>query len=153
MTPASEASAVGVLRRIHLGTRRPANWAKLIKFGLVGVGGYAINLAVFAFLTQALDVYHLLAAVGAFLIAASNNFVWNRSWTFRDSNHHRPIPHQAARFFAASVAGLGVNLVVLAALVDAVGAPEVPAQAIAVGIAMPVNFVLNKIWTFGPAAS
>jgi putative flippase GtrA len=150
MTP-PEATAVGVLRRIHLGTRRPANWAKLVRFGVVGASGYVLNIAVFAVLTQALGVYHLLAAVGAFLVAVTNNFVWNRSWTFRDANHHRPIPHQAARFFTASVAGLAVNLVVLALLVDVLGAPEVPAQAIAVGVAMPVNFVLNKMWTFGPS--
>jgi putative flippase GtrA len=153
MTPPPEAPAASVIHRIHLGTRKPANWAKLVKFGIVGVSGYVINLAVFAVLTQALDLYHLLAAVGAFLVAVSNNFVWNREWTFRDSNHHRPIPHQAARFFAASVVGLGVNLVVLAALVDLFGASEVPAQAVAVGIAMPVNFVLNKMWTFGPGAA
>ena len=41
-----------------------------------------------------------------------------------------------------------VNLAVLAILVDALGAPEVPSQAIAVAIAMPVNFIGNKLWTF-----
>jgi putative flippase GtrA len=139
----------GVLRRIHLGTRRPANWAKLVKFGLVGGSGYVVNLAVFAFLTQALDVYHLLAAVGAFLVAVTNNFAWNRVWTFSDSSGDSPVAAQAVRFLTVSVGGLAVNLIVLAALVDWLEVAELPAQAIAVAVAMPVNFVFNKMWTFG----
>jgi putative flippase GtrA len=37
---------------------------------------------------------------------------------------------------------------VLALLVDVAGLPEVPGQALAVAIAMPVNFIGNKLWTF-----
>ena len=55
---------------------------------------------------------------------------------------------QAARFFTVSVVGLGVNLAVLAALVDGGGMSELPAQAIAVVVATPVNFIGNKLWTF-----
>ena len=42
---------VGVIRRIHHGTRKPANWLQLFKFGLVGGSGYVVNLAVFALLS------------------------------------------------------------------------------------------------------
>ena len=153
MSSPPEASGESLLRRIHLGARRPANWAKLVKFGLVGGTGYVVNLLVFAFLTQALDVYHLLAAVGAFLVAVTNNFAWNRAWTFRDSSGDSSIASQGARFFAVSVGGLVVNLIVLAILVDAVDLAELPSQAIAVAVAMPVNFVFNKMWTFGWADS
>jgi dolichol-phosphate mannosyltransferase len=135
-----------VARRIHLGTRKPANWAQLLRFGAVGVSGYAVNLAVFAVLTQALDVNHILAAVGAFSVAVTNNFWWNRHWTFDAAHGHAGF--QAARFFAVSVVGLGVNIAILALLVDVAGAPEVPSQAIAVAVAMPVNFIGNKLWTF-----
>jgi putative flippase GtrA len=31
------------------------------------------------------------------------------------------------------------------------GGPELPAQAIAVALAMPFNFIGNKLWTFGEA--
>jgi dolichol-phosphate mannosyltransferase len=149
MAPPPEASGESILRRIHLGTRRPANWAKLLKFGLVGGSGYVVNLLVFAFLTQSLDVHHLLAAVGAFLVAVTNNFCWNRLWTFRDSSGDSAMTSQAVRFFTVSVGGLAVNLVVLALLVDWLDVAELPSQAIAVAVAMPVNFILNKMWTFG----
>ena len=135
-----------LIRRIHLATRRPANWVQLFKFGLVGASGYAVNLVVFALLTEAFDVHHLVAAVGAFCVAVTNNFVWNREWTFRARDGHPGF--QAARFFAVSLVGLGFNLVLLELLVSVAELAELPSQAIAVGLSMPVNFVGNKLWTF-----
>jgi dolichol-phosphate mannosyltransferase len=135
-----------LIRRIHLATRRPANWVQLFKFGIVGATGYAVNLVVFALLTGAFDVHHIAAAVGAFCVAVTNNFVWNREWTFRARDGHPGF--QAARFFAVSLVGLGFNLVLLELLVSIAGLAELPSQAIAVALSMPVNFVGNKLWTF-----
>jgi putative flippase GtrA len=136
-----------LIRRIHLGTRKPANWAQLFKFGVVGASGYVVNLAVFALLNQGADLHHIPAAVGAFCIAVSNNFLWNRHWTFQATEGHPA--HQGVRFFAVSLIALGFNLAVLELLVSAAGVAEVPSQAIAVAAAMPLNFVGNKLWTFG----
>ena len=136
-----------LIRRIHLGTRKPQNWVQLFKFGVVGGSGYVVNLIVFALLTEGLGVYHLLAAVASFCVAVTNNFLWNRHWTFRAAQGHAGF--QAIRFFTVSVLGLGVNLVFLYLLVDVASAPELPSQALAVALAMPFNFLGNKLWTFG----
>ena len=136
----------GIARRIHLGTRKPANWLQLFKFALVGASGYVVNLIVFALLAEAAGVHHIPAAIAAFCVAVLNNFWWNRHWTFQASAGHAGF--QAARFFAVSVVALGVNLVVLELLISGAGFAEVPAQAIAVAVAMPVNFIGNKLWTF-----
>ena len=141
--------AWGVARRIHLGTQKPGNWVQLFKFGVVGGSGYVVNIIVFAALSQGADLHHIPAAVGAFLVAVTNNFLWNRQWTFRVEAPGLHPAHQGARFLAVSVAGLGVNLIVLEALVSGAELAELPAQAIAVAVAMPVNFIGNKLWTFG----
>jgi putative flippase GtrA len=141
MTPASE-----LAYRIGAAARHPANWVQLFKFGLVGGSGYLINLGVFVLLAGNLGVYHAAAAVGAFAVAVTNNFLWNRHWTFgpgKGSAHF-----QAARFFAVSLASLGLNIVVLEALLAADLLGELPAQAIAVAVAMPFNFAGNRLWTF-----
>lgn len=135
------------MRRIHLGWRRPANWVQLLKFGLVGLSGYAVNLAVFALLSEAASVHHILAAIGAFCVAVTNNFVWNREWTFRAGDGHPGF--QAARFFTVSLIGLSFNLCLLELFVSAGELAELPAQALAVALSMPVNFIGNKLWTFG----
>lgn len=139
-------NAVATARRIGAGAMKPGNWRQLVKFGLVGVSGYIVNLAVFTALLEGLGLHHLLAAIGAFGVAVSSNFCWNRHWTFRASGGHAGF--QAARFFTVSIAALVVNLAVLEALIE-VGFGEIPSQAIAVAVAMPFNFVGNKLWTFG----
>ena len=135
-----------LIHRIRLGTHKPANWIQLFKFGVVGVSGYAVNLTAFALLSELAGVHYLVAAVVAFCIAVTNNFVLNRVWTFRGTDGHAGF--QAARFLIVSAAALGINLGVLALLVDAASLPEVPAQAVAVAVAMPCNFIGNKLWTF-----
>jgi putative flippase GtrA len=133
-------------RRVQSAARRPANWLQLVKFGLVGASGYAINLTVFALLVEGGGIHHAAAAVAAFCVAVSNNFHWNRVWTFRAADGHAGF--QAARFFAVSLAALGINLAVLQLLIELGGVDEVAAQAIAVATAMPFNFLGNKLWTF-----
>ena len=132
--------------RIGVAARQPANWVQLLKFGLVGASGYVINLAVFALLSGSLHVHHLIAAVGAFCVAVTSNFLWNRYWTFGPGEG--PAHFQAARFFAVSLAALGLNLAVLEVLVGSGGVGDLTAQAIAVAVAMPFNFLGNKLWTF-----
>jgi putative flippase GtrA len=143
---ASTEPSSGVLRRIHLGTRKPANWMQLFKFGLVGGSGYAVNLIVFAVLAEGFGLHHIPAAIGAFGVAVVNNFWWNRHWTFGAGDGHAGF--QAARFFAVSVFGLGLNLALLEFFVSGLELAELPAQALAVALTMPVNFIGNKLWTF-----
>jgi putative flippase GtrA len=139
-------SASGFADRLGAAARRPASWWQLLKFGIVGGSGYLINLAVFAALSGSLGIHHAVAAIGAFCVAVTSNFLWNRYWTFGPGD--APAGFQAARFFAVSLASLGINLVVLEALVAGGGVGELTAQAIAVAVAMPFNFLGNKLWTF-----
>lgn len=132
--------------RLGAAARRPASWLQLARFGIVGCSGYVINLGVFTLLAATLGVHHTLAAVGAFCVAVTNNFLWNRHWTF--DRGEGPAHFQAARFFAVSLASLGLNLVVLEALVASGSVDDLAAQAIAVAVAMPFNFLGNKLWTF-----
>ncbi|MGN6814681.1 MAG: GtrA family protein [Solirubrobacterales bacterium] len=140
MSPATE-----LAYRIGAAARRPASWIQLLKFGIVGGSGYLINLAVFAALVG-LNVHHTIAAIGAFCVAVTNNFLWNRYWTFGPGEG--PAHFQAARFFAVSLASLGLNLAVLELLVANHVVGDLSAQAIAVAVAMPFNFLGNKLWTF-----
>ena len=139
-------SAAEFADRVSAAARRPASWWQLIKFGLVGGSGYLINLAVFALLSGNLGVHHLIAAVGAFAVAFSSNFFWNRHWTFDARGGHAG--RQAFRFLVISVAAFAVNLAVLELLVSVGELKEVVAQAIAVAAATPCNFLGNKLWTF-----
>jgi len=125
--------------------RRRRNWVQLAKFGVVGASGYAVNLAAYALLLKEAGLHYAAAATGSFLVAASWNYWWNRSWTFRDQRGSFGI--QGMRFFIVSAAVYGANLGVLAALVSS-GLGKIIAQAIAIILVTPLNFLGNKLWSF-----
>jgi putative flippase GtrA len=131
--------------RVDAALRRRANWEQLVKFCAVGATGYVVNLAVYTLLLNGAGLHYVLAAIGSFLVAVTNNYVWNRLWTFRGQRGH--VFHQGLRFLIVSTIALGANLLVLHALVQA-GLGEVVSQALAIMLVTPVNFVGNKLWSF-----
>jgi dolichol-phosphate mannosyltransferase len=106
-----------------------------------------VNLAVFTLSVEVAGLHHLLAATAAFVVAVTNNFWWNRHWTFGAGEGHAGF--QAARFFAVSVGAFLFAAVILELLVSGAEMDEVPAQAISIVAATPLNFVGNKMWSFG----
>ena len=142
-----EAVAVLPVRsRVRRGMRHSANWFQLVRFGLVGASGYVVNLAVFTVALHALDFGYRRAAALAFVVAVTNNFLWNRHWTFDAREGHAGF--QAARFFVVSFTAFLFSLAVLEVLVSAAGLPKVLSQAIAIASATPLSFVGNKLWSF-----
>lgn len=133
-------------RRVRHGMRQRRNWFQLVRFGVVGASGYVVNLGVFTLAVHPLSIGYRVAAVLAFLVSVLNNFWWNRHWTFDGRGGHAGF--QAARFFVVSVVAFGFNYVVLVALVELAHVPKVPAQALAIGAATPLNFLGQKLWSF-----
>ena len=134
----------GAVALVQQALARRANWLQLLKFCLVGASGYVVNLAVFA-TALALGLHYLPAAVVSFVVAVTNNYWWNRHWTFRHQRGH--LVYQGMKFLVVSAVALGANLVALVVLV-ALGLPKIPAQATAIVLVTPWNFVANKLWSF-----
>jgi putative flippase GtrA len=146
-----ERSAAEIRRKItptHVrgAMRRPHNWVQLAKFCVVGATGYVVNLAVYTLLLHTAELHYLLAATCSFLVAVTNNYTWNRLWTFHHQRGH--VAYQGLRFLVVSTIALCANLVVLHLLVQ-LGLNKVLAQAIAIVLVTPLNFVGNKLWSFG----
>jgi dolichol-phosphate mannosyltransferase len=133
-------------RRVRHGLRRPANWFQLVRFSIVGGSGYVINLAVYSLLVAVADFHYIPAAILAFCVAVTNNFLLNRHWTFRATDGSAAF--QAPRFLMVSLVALAFNLLVLELLVGVVGVSKIPGQAAAVLASTPLNFVGNKLWSF-----
>ncbi len=132
-------------RRAWASLRSPRNWQQLGKFCVVGALGYLVNLAVYDGLLRA-GLHYLLAATCSFLVAVTSNYTWNRIWTFREHRGHLGI--QGMRFLVVSLVALGANLVVLHLLIADGGLGKLLAQAVAIVVVTPLNFVGNKLWSF-----
>lgn len=124
----------------------PRHWAQLLRFCAVGGSGYVVNLAVFYAFTE-FGTGHRKAAVAAFLVAVTNNFLLNRAWTFATARGHRARA-QAVRFLAVSVTAFLFSLAMLELLVSVAGVPALAAQAIAIVTATPLSFLGNRLWSF-----
>ena len=132
--------------RVRHGMRRPHNWLQLVKFCVVGGSGFVVNLTVFALAAKVLGLHHLESAAVAYVVAVTNNFLWNRHWTFKATDGHAGF--QAARFFAVSTCAALLAAGILELLVSGAGVSELPAQAISIVAATPLNFVGSKMWSF-----
>lgn len=130
--------------------------ARYIKFAFIGGIGTVINLAILWTSVEIFFVHYLWAAVLAFVIADTNNFIWNRWWTFRSKGK---VHHQYPQFLMVSIDGLMLNLIMLKTIVEDVmpslGIQEdraslflVFAQVIAIFIVSIFNFIANSFWTF-----
>lgn len=118
---------------------------QLAKFSTVGATGYVVNLAVYTALLRGAGWHYALAATVSFLVAVTNNYLWNRLWTFRDQRGH--VAFQGLRFLAVAVVAYAANLGILSLLI-LLGVDKVLAQAIAIVLVTPLNFVGNKLWSF-----
>lgn len=117
---------------------------QFVKFVLVGLLTTAINFITYALLLY-LGVYYLTAAVLSFALATLNSYTWNRIWTFRAGAHRN---ERLAKFTAVQLVGLGINLGVLALLVEFTGMNALVAQLVANACVVASNFSGNKFWTF-----
>jgi len=138
-------AAADVRTRAGNALRRQANWVQLGKFGAVGVTGYAVNLAVYTALLRGAGWHYAAAATASFLVAVTNNYLWNRLWTFRDQRGH--VAFQGLRFLVVALVAYVANLGILSVLI-AFGSDKVIAQAIAIVLVTPLNFLGNKLWSF-----
>jgi putative flippase GtrA len=123
--------------------RRSANWIQLLKFGVVGTVGYAINLGVYVAI---LGIGAHEAAVVSFVVSAVSNYWWNRHWTFSETKGH--FGEQGAKFFGVSLVALLVNQIWLLVFLDWLEFGKIVAQAISVVLVLPLNFLGNKLWSF-----
>jgi putative flippase GtrA len=137
-------------RQAWASLRSLRNWQELGKFCVVGAVGYLVNLAVYDALLHE-HAHYLVAATCSFLVAVTSNYTWNRLWTFREHRGHVGI--QGMRFFLVSLVALGANLVVLHLLISYGNLGKLLAQAVAIVLVTPLNFVGNKLWSFRRAKS
>jgi len=125
--------------------RRRHNWVQLAKFSAVGASGYVVNLVVYTALLRGAGLHYALAATCSFVVAVTNNYIWNRLWTFHAQRGH--VGWQGLRFLIVALVAYAANLAILAVFVES-GTDKVLAQAIAVVLVTPLNFIGNKLWSF-----
>jgi putative flippase GtrA len=141
----SSPSAAVTRSRAGQALRRRRNWVQLAKFSVVGASGYVVNLVVYTALLKGAGLHYAVAATCSFVVAVTNNYIWNRLWTFHDQRGH--VAWQGLRFLVVALVAYAANLAILALFVES-GVDKILSQAIAVVLVTPLNFLGNKLWSF-----
>jgi putative flippase GtrA len=119
--------------------------AQPVKFLIVGAGGYVANLGIFAVLLAA-GLSYAPSSVLSYFLSNALMYLGNRYFTFRLGQDGFWGAYLRYMLVGGVIAGL--NLVILAVLVEGTGMDSRIGLAISLLLVTPVAFVLFKRWTF-----
>ena len=123
--------------------------ARFARFGLVGLSGVFIDMAVFYLLSDPTTLAWGLtrSKIIASEVAIVNNFLWNDRWTFGDISQsqrgNRLRLRRFLKFNLVCLAGLILNVLLLNTLYNGLGINRYLANLIAIGVITIWNFWLN----------
>ena len=117
---------------------------EFIKFGIVGFSSTIINFGLYYLLVW-LDVQYLIANLIGWLCSVVNTFYWNNKYVFSSDSHWFVV---LLRTYATYILSLVLTSVLLWLLVDWMGLSEWISPIIVLMTTVPINFVINKFWTF-----
>lgn len=132
-----------------------------LKFGAIGLVGYAIDVGIFNILRIGLLGQALEAplAAKAISVTVSTLATWlgNRFWTFRERRRRR-IALELLEFAAIAVAGLGIGLLCLWISHYVLGyttllADNISANVIGLVLATTFRYLMYTFWVYAPTRS
>jgi len=123
---------------------------QFVKFGIVGVSNTLLTFAVYTLLLKVFGVWYLAASAIGFAVGATNGFLLNRRWTFREHVGDALTP---VRWGIVQGCGLGVNEGLLYLFVHDASLDKLLAQAFATAVVTVTTFAANRAWTFRTRAS
>ncbi len=130
---------------------RPPHWLRtpvlvqFFKFGIVGVSNTLLTFAVYTVLLKVFGVWYLVASAIGFAVGATNGFLLNRRWTFREHVGDALTP---VRWGIVQTCGLGINEGLLYVFVHDAHLDKLLAQACATAVVTVTTFLANRAWTF-----
>ncbi len=118
---------------------------QFMKFGLVGVSNTLITFIIYTLLLKVFGVWYLAASAIGFAVGATNGFLLNRRWTFREHVGDSLTP---VRWATVQCCGLGINEGLLYLFVQEAAINKLLAQAAATVVVTVSTFFANRAWTF-----
>ena len=120
---------------------------RIIKFGLTGLLGMAIDFGATWLFKEKIKINKYIANAIGFSIAVTNNYFINRIWTFESTNPH--LGTEFTKFVFVSLVGLGLNTYIIYLFHQRKnGVNFYLAKFFAIVIVFIWNFLANWLFTF-----
>ena len=117
---------------------------QFIKFAIVGLSNTAISLLVYYALLW-LGSNYFIANTVAWIVSVFNAFYWNNKYVFKNGNSYIKALIRTYMSYGVSFL-LGSTILVI--LIEYFGVSEKLAPILVLVITIPLNFLMNKYWTF-----
>lgn len=119
---------------------------RFVRFGIVGASGMIIDFGVTWLCKEKLRWNKYLSNSLGFILAATNNYCWNRLWTFQSESVE--IAREYFSFVFIALIGLGLNNLIVWLLHEKAHLHFYFSKLIAIGCVMIWNFSMNYVFTF-----
>lgn len=119
---------------------------RLIKFCVVGCSGMIVDFFFTWLCKEKFKWNKYISNSIGFILAATNNYVWNRIWTFQSQNLE--VAREYISFIVISLIGLGLNNLIIYLLHEKLHFNFYLSKIIAIGCVTIWNFSLNYVFTF-----
>ena len=122
---------------------------QLIKFGLVGCSNTVLSYIVFAICVKA-EIHYLISNIIAFIVGVLNAYYWSNRYVFKNKNgvKRNHIAALSKTFASYGITGVLLQSAMLYVMVELFSFDSLIAQLICLLITVPLNFILNKFWSF-----
>lgn len=117
---------------------------QFIKFSLVGFSNTVISLFVYYVLLW-LKCNYLIANAMSWIISVFNGFYWNNKYVFKNENTWLKA---LIRTYISYGFSFILGNILLIVLIEFFKVSEIIAPLIILVITIPLNFLMNKFWTF-----
>ena len=129
------------------------DWKKLIiqfiKFGLVGVSNTLVSWACYYLFIWINEELYLLGGFVGTVVSIANAFYWNDKYVFKGGKND--LNSKLKRLGKTYISYGGTSLLGMLLLwleVDILGMNKIIVPMINLIITIPLNFLINKLWTF-----
>ena len=138
------------LLSVVIANRKGVN--RFLRFSVVGTIGAVVDFGILNLLILVFGWSKVWANTCSFSTAMCSNFLWNRLWTYPETQGDPVLP-QLSQFALVNIIGLGINQAIFLSLDRWVFTGWGPlgynlAKAIAIGVVLFWNFGVNRLWTY-----
>jgi putative flippase GtrA len=120
----------------------------LSRFSMIGVANTLIDFLVFTISNSVFGINYIASQALGYSCGIANSFVFNKNWTFQDSNSKKKKFHELTQFIVINLITLIITMISIRFIVNSFNMNVYIAKIIITILAQAINFLAYKLWIF-----